>query len=164
MRRSLLLVCALTLVFGACAESVHPRVGTGVPAPTWIEVEKKPLFEPEAEEAPKDPGPKKIGARHILIMYHGAAHAAATIGRSREEALRLANEALRRARAGDDFEGLVGEYSDEPGGPARGGDLGVFGRARMVKAFSDAAFQLEPGEISDVVETQYGFHIIQRTQ
>lgn len=154
----------MSFALGACAESVHPRVGTGIPRPTWIEVEKKPLFdEEEAEDAPAERGPRKIRARHILVMYHGAAHAAATIGRSRDDAYKRAEEALRRARAGDDFEGLVAEYSDEPGGPARGGDLGEFTRERMVKAFSEAAFQLKPGEISDVVETQYGFHIIQRT-
>ena len=154
---------ALSVLLAGCAESVHPRVGTGVPAPTWVEVEKEPLF--EEEEAPEvQRGPRKIRARHILVMYHGAAHAAATIGRSRDEAFKRAQQALHRARAGDDFEGLVGEYSDEPGGPARGGDLGEFTRERMVKAFSDAAFQLQPGEISDVVETQYGFHVIQRME
>lgn len=154
---------AVAFLLGACAESVHPRVGTGMPAPTWIEVEPKLPFD-EKESEPVARGPKKIRARHILIMYHGAAHAAATIGRSRDEAFIRANEALRRARGGDDFEGLVGEYSDEPGGPARGGDLGEFTRERMVKAFSEAAFALQPGEISDIVETQYGFHIIQRME
>jgi len=163
MRHRLIVLVAVSFLLGACAESVHPRVGSGVPAPTWIEVEKKPLFE-ESEEPAATRGPKKIRARHILVMYHGAAHAAATIGRSRDEAWSRAQEALRRARAGDDFEGLVGEYSDEPGGAERGGDLGEFTRERMVKAFSAAAFKLKVGEISDVVETQYGFHIIERTE
>lgn len=150
-------------VLGACAESVHPRVGVGVPAPTWIEVESKLPFE-QGESDPVPVGPRKIRARHILVMYHGAAHAAATIGRTRDEAFVRANEALQRAQAGDDFEGLVGEYSDEPGGPARGGDLGEFTPDRMVKAFSEAAFALQPGELSEIVETQFGFHIIQRTE
>lgn len=163
MRHHLAAFVALSFLLAGCAESVHPRVGTGIPAPSWVEVEKKPLF--EEDEAPEvERGPRKIRARHILIMYHGAAHAAATIGRSRDEAYKRAVEALSRAKAGDDFEGLVGEYSDEPGGPARGGDLGEFTRERMVKAFSDVAFKLQPGEISDIVETQYGFHIIQRTE
>jgi parvulin-like peptidyl-prolyl isomerase len=128
-----------------------------------VEVEKKPLF--SDEEAPaKAPGPKTIGARHVLVMYHGAAHAAATIGRSREEAFRRAQEALQRLRAGEDFATVVEAYTDEPGGASRGGALGSFTRERMVKAFSDAAFALNPGELSDIVETQYGFHIIQRTE
>jgi len=148
---------------GACAESVHPRAGTGIPAPTWIEVEPKRPFEEFGEQA-IDRGPRTIRARHILVMYHGAANSVATIGRTRDEALLRATEASQRANAGDNFEGLVSEFSDEPGAPARGGDLGEFARGRMVKAFSDVAFALQPGEISGIVETPFGFHIIQRTE
>ena len=153
----------LLLLAGACTESVHPRAGTGIPSPTWIEVERKRPSEETGEQTAQR-GPKKVRARHILVMYHGAMNAVATIGRTRDEAFLRANDAFRRARAGDDFEGLVSEFSDEPGGPARGGDLGEFTRGRMVKAFSEAAFALNPGEISEVVETPFGFHIIQRTE
>jgi len=147
----------------ACAENVHPRAGVGIPAPAWVEVEKKTLFGDDGDQG-SDSGPKKIRARHILVMYHGATNSVATIGRTREEAYVRAVDAHRRAQAGDDFEGLVSEYSDEPGAAARGGDLGEFTRGRMVKAFSDAAFSLHLGDISDVVETPFGFHIIQRTE
>jgi len=76
-----------------------------------------------------------------------------------EDVKNIAQNILERVQAGDDFEELA-KYSDDEGSRDRGGDLGFFGRGRMAKEFEEAAFSLEPGHISDLVRSPFGYHII----
>ena len=81
------------------------------------------------------------------------------------DVLERAKLLVSRIRNGENFEELANEYSDDPGnidssGNRRGGDLGFFGRGRMIPEFEEAAFSLKPGEVSDPVLTQFGYHII----
>lgn len=101
--------------------------------------------------------PKQVKARHILIR---ATPGAGEGARQRDAALFKADEVLKSLRAGEDFAGLATKQSEDPGSAKRGGDLGWFGPGMMVKPFEKAAFSLKKGETSQLVETEYGFHII----
>ena len=109
------------------------------------------------------PEAQRFGAKHIVVQYRGAKRSAENVTRSREEAMARAEEADKRAKAGEPFEELAKQYSDEPGAGARGGNLGRWHRGIMDPAFQAAVEALRVGEVSDVVETAFGFHVILRT-
>ena len=129
---------------------------------SWVaEKMRKPLAD-LIEDIPKAETPEEIAARHILIAYKGAERSEAK--RTKAEAKALAGEVLAKARGdGADFAGLAKKHSDGPS-KEKGGDLGIFKKGAMAPAFEEAAFKLKVGEISDVVETPFGFHIIKRTK
>jgi parvulin-like peptidyl-prolyl isomerase len=118
-----------------------------------------------ADKVPPAPSPsEQVEASHILVSYQGAARAKPTVTRTREEARALAETLAARAQEpGTDFAELAKDASDGPSG-VDGGALPRFGREQMVKPFSDAAFALRSGEVSGLVETNFGFHIIKRTR
>ena len=103
---------------------------------------------------------EQINASHILLMYAGSERSRAT--RSREEAQVEIAQIAEQLEGGADFAALARQHSD-CGSSQAGGDLGSFGRGQMVKGFEDAAFALEVGDTSGIVETPFGFHIIRRT-
>ncbi|HMG36887.1 MAG TPA: peptidylprolyl isomerase [Blastocatellia bacterium] len=77
-----------------------------------------------------------------------------------EEAKKKAQDLLNRVRTGEDFAKLAEQYSDDPGSKSRGGEYDFFSKGRMVPEFENAAFALKPGEVSDLVKTAFGYHII----
>jgi NIMA-interacting peptidyl-prolyl cis-trans isomerase 1 len=116
----------------------------------------------EQQERARDT--QTIGAKHVLVMHDKSERKPEGITRPRDEAKKRAEECLAKIRGGAEFDAIVVECSDEPGAAKRGGDLGTFQRRAMVKEFADAAFGLRVGEVSDVVESPFGFHIIKRTE
>ena len=98
---------------------------------------------------------KQVQARHILFsLADGVSDERKADTRSTAQGI------LERVRGGEDFAALAEEYSQDTGTAGNGGDLGFFGRDRMVKPFEEAAFGMEIGQVSDLVETTFGFHII----
>jgi peptidyl-prolyl cis-trans isomerase D len=98
--------------------------------------------------------PEQVGASHILLK---------TAEKDEEEVRRQAEDVLAQVKAGGDFAELAKKYSEDTSAES-GGSLGMFGRGEMVPEFEQAAFSMQPGEVSDLVKTTYGFHIIKVDQ
>lgn len=163
---AILVACAalaLACVLAGCAEKKQGE--TAQATQTGQAKQGSQASEGEkAAEAPKTVQPAPPGtirASHILIAYKGSGVEGVT--RTQEEARKTIDDILARLQKGENFEDLALTYSDCPSSE-QGGDLGFFGRGRMVAPFDQAAFALRQGQISKVVETQFGYHIIKRTQ
>jgi peptidyl-prolyl cis-trans isomerase D len=98
--------------------------------------------------------PNRVHVEHILLMTVGKTDAEV------EEIRKKAEDLLRRAKKGENFEDLARKNSEDPGTKDKGGDLGWIVQGQTVAEFEKAAFSLPKGSISDLVKTQYGFHII----
>ena len=98
--------------------------------------------------------PEEVKASHILIQVAPDAG-----DEEKLTARKKIEDIQKKIAAGDDFANLAKQYSEGPS-KSNGGDLGYFDRKKMVKPFSDAAFDLKPGQVSDIVETRFGFHLI----
>ena len=107
------------------------------------------------DEAVKQIGEEKeVHARHILFR------APAGDEKASKEAEDKIKAVIARLKKGEDFAKVAGEVTEDPSGKANGGDLGYFSKDQMVPEFSEAAFKLENGQISDPVKTQFGWHVI----
>lgn len=103
--------------------------------------------------------PESVKASHILILADKKADEA------QKKAAREKIEKIQaRLKAGEDFAALAKGNSQDPGSSVKGGELGSFTRGQMVKPFEDAAFALAPGAVSDIVESDFGYHIIKVTE
>lgn len=115
----------------------------------YLEQEAQKAITPEAarklyDETAKSVTPEQeVRARHILVE-------------SEDEA----KQAQARVKGGEDFAKVAGDLSKDPGSKTDGGDLGFFTKDRMVEPFAEAAFKMEPGQISDPVKSQFGWHVI----
>ena len=98
--------------------------------------------------------PEQVRASHILLKTEGKDDATVKA---------KAEELLKQAKGGADFAELAKANSEDEASAKNGGDLDYFGRGRMVPEFDQVAFALQPGQISDLVKTQYGYHIIKVT-
>jgi len=112
------------------------------------------------ENAAKFQGDEQRRASHILIAFGGKGDAAA-----KKAAYDKAESVLAEVKKNPGkFEELAKKYSQDPGSAEKGGDLGLFGRGAMVKPFEDAVFSMKPGAVSDLVESDFGYHIIKLTE
>lgn len=102
--------------------------------------------------------PEQVSASHILIKVPQNANEGL-----KEKKRALVQSVLDDVKAGKDFDELARAYSDDTGSASQGGSLGYFTRGTMLEPFEKAAFTLKPGEVSDIVETSHGFHIIKVT-
>jgi parvulin-like peptidyl-prolyl isomerase len=165
--RSFAAILSLALAF-ACDDKPAPPAAAA--SSTAASATAAPSSEPatSASSAPtasaSTPPPTEIAAQHVLVAYKGAKRAPAGVTRSKADAKTRAEEVVAKAKAGDDFTSLVKSYSEDPEAQSRLGSLGKFGRDKFDKPFSDAAFALRVGEVSGVVETPFGFHVIKRNQ
>ena len=152
MKKALVLLAALT----ACRDDAPP------PAPPKPTVSATASAPPAVPSAPAEL--VTVMAQHVLVAYRGAERAPKAVSRSKADAKKRAEEVVAKAKAGEDFTALVAAYSDDPAAKERLGSVGKFKREGMAKPFSDAAFALKVDEVSPVVETPFGFHVIKRNQ
>ena len=137
---------------GRRVDMLVEQVVAAIPDPT--EEEMRAHFASHQDEYAR---PERAQAQHILVSPAGKDEAARTAAKAKIEEIRA------RVQAGGKFADEAAAHSECPSGREAGGSLGWFGRGMMVPAFDEAAFGMKVGELSGIIETQFGYHIIQKT-
>lgn len=120
--------------------------------------EMKKYYDEHIDEYKKD----EVEASHILIKTTDDQNKPLPEA-EQKKAKEKAEKVLKEVKAGGDFAELAKKYSQDPGSAEQGGSLGTFGKGMMVKEFEDVAFGMEPGQVSNLVKTDFGYHIIKVT-
>jgi hypothetical protein len=140
---------AWILLFACGVEPAAQTAPTVTPAPEMM----GPTF--------PNPEATRLAASHVLIAFVGAANVPAAVTRDKEAARTLAQGVVARLERGESMAAVARELSDDSTAP-RGGSLGAFNLGTMVEPFEQAVLALEPGELSGVVESPFGFHVVRR--
>jgi hypothetical protein len=155
-------LCAVALSTAFACGGAAPAASTS--ASSGGSAAERCLAYADARRERKPSEPDRISVKHVLVKYGGAKGAPATITRTREQACLRAEEALARLKEGASFADVVAQYSDESGAATREGSIGAIERSDVAAPFADAAFELGVKEVSEVVETPFGFHLILRVE
>ncbi len=160
-----MIACMLgALVLAGCGSMSEGQAPTSPAAPPLpVTPESQCLAEAQAAGSIPATAPARISVSHILVRHAGSKRATEGMTRSRGDACLRANEALLALKQGRDFAELVAEFSDERGAKTRAGSIGSLEPEDVDPAFGAAAFSLEVNQVSNVVESRSGFHIILRT-
>ena len=166
---SLVIAALLTSAGCQCGEGATPSpvASSSAPGSAAASSSAPPAVSSASAPAPVVSAPPReiAGAAQVLVAYKGAELAPKGVTRAKADAKRIAEEALKKIKKDSvAFEDVAKKYSDDEGSKNAGGAIGNFERNAMPEAFSKATFDLKVGEISDVVETPRGFHIIKRTR
>ncbi|HKU40837.1 MAG TPA: peptidylprolyl isomerase [Polyangiales bacterium] len=152
-------------IMGTYAKAEWPELHAALKAPLFKlregGIAPKPVDAPYGYVILRRCKVEKAHARHLLIRYAGAKNAKPEITRTREQARQLAETVLRGIQSEQDFLAAIAKQSEDSSRD-RAGDIGSAGRGRLALAFENTLFALKVGERSGVVETEFGFHIIER--
>jgi len=156
-------LCLVLVGCGGASEPGTTPAADATVAPAADSAAGKCLAVAGAERDRLGDEPIEISVKHILVKHNAAERPAEGVTRGREAACLRALEARDKLAAGTSFDDVVAEYSDEAGAATRGGTLGAVRRDGLAPPFADAAFRLDVDQVSHVVETKFGFHVIMRT-